>query len=1486
MLYGPLRQRDPRPASRRRIALVTVTAVTASLLSGVAPAFAAPANLAPFGIATASSSENAGVGPEKAIDGDPATRWSSSWSDPQSLTVDLGSAAKVSGVTLLWEAAHASRYVVETSTDGAAWTTVHDETAGNGGTDEITGLDATARYVRLTGTARATEYGYSLFEFQVLGEFSTQAVSLTAGSARLAENGTVAVPARLNKASDQEVSVAYATADGTAVAGADYRAATGRLTFPPGSTEQTITLSAIDDGVHEPAKNFTLALSEPAPAGTLVGPRGQATVTVVDNDPLPYDGKTLTVADFQTGVPAEIAVLGADPPALSTVAATDRPGAGTGNEALQVTYDINTDGGVAHTFGAAQNWTAYDGLAFWLKGTGSGRKLSIELKDGGTDAGHSELFDLAITDDVAGWKRVEAPFKRFKRRASQPAGAPTDGKVDRVAVWGYAVHLPVGAGTLLVDQVEAYEQLLIVDRFEGEVPFTQPPGPGLFTFGSDADDNPRLSLKEAAHPGSAPGNKVLHADYDISGWGGIVHNISFDTEPRDWSAFEGIRFWWYGQNTAPLPPGSGPRIFFEVKDGGANAEASELWNTSFTDDFQGWTLITIPFAQLRYRGDYQPVGGIDRILTLNETWGYAFSLPGGQPGQLDLDAFEVYGVAPEVPKARVATDRPVYPVKEGETATLRVVLTTTSGKPLEEPVTVSYATGEGTATAGKDYAATSGKVTFAAGAENGAAQEFAVLSLRDKSAETGESIPIRLESDGAAITDDLPTVVIGAHGLPYLDRRLPVQKRVKDLLARMTLDEKIGQMTQAERNVLQTQDDIATAYLGSLLSGGGSVPTPNTPKAWADMVDGYQLRAQQTRLQIPLIYGVDAVHGHNNVVGATLFPHNLGLGATRDPNIVGRTGKVTATEVRSTGVPWDFSPCLCVARDERWGRTYESYSEDPALVTQLASIVSDMQGRNLAANDSVLATAKHYVGDGGTTYGSSTTGNYKIDQGVTEVTRQELEAIHLRPFVEAVKRDVGTVMPSYSSVDYLGDQAGPVKMHAHAELINGVLKKKLGFQGFVISDWQAIDQIPGDYASDVRTSINGGLDMIMVPTQYSQFEQALKAEVQAGRVSQARIDDAVGRILRQKFRLGLFDKPYADRTHLADVGSAAHRAVAREAAAKSQVLLKNTGNLLPLRRDAKLYVAGGNADDLGNQAGGWSISWQGSSGAITTGTTILGGIRAVAPGATVTHSRDASAPLEGHDVGVVVVGETPYAEGVGDVGVGGRTLDLTAADQAAVDKVCAAMKCVVLVVSGRPLILGDQLAKAHALVASWLPGSEGTGVADVLFGARPFTGRLPITWPKSLAQVPINVGDRTYDPLYPYGWGLRTDPARSRLQAVRNELAQVRGDFVTALAVFFLDQALRSANWNADGSVRNAAAVFGSLRVVASVLTVAKKDTVAQNDAVASVARDVAQAAIERGGAPAASRTAALTAGADQALASGRTGTAVEQLYRAYRLAG
>ncbi|MDR6321414.1 beta-glucosidase [Actinoplanes couchii] len=583
-------------------------------------------------------------------------------------------------------------------------------------------------------------------------------------------------------------------------------------------------------------------------------------------------------------------------------------------------------------------------------------------------------------------------------------------------------------------------------------------------------------------------------------------------------------------------------------------------------------------------------------------------------------------------------------------------------------------------------------------------------------------------------------------------------------------------MTQAERKAADPTT-VTELRLGSVLSGGGSAPTPNTPQAWVDMINDLQRAALATPLKIPLIYGVDAVHGHNNVHGATVFPHNVGLGASRDPALVESVYRATAAELRATGIGWDFAPCLCVSRDERWGRAFESFGEDPALVTRLGGAAVDGLEKN-----GVVATVKHFAGDGHTGYGTGDHG-YAIDQGVTLTNRADFARIDLSPYVAAVTaHGARSVMPSFSRVDWTEDGPGnPIPMHANRELLTGYLKGSLGFGGFVITDWEGVQQLPStDPAgtpkptpSQVRTGVNAGIDMFMEPNTAPVLQQNLTAEVTAGRVPMSRIDDAVRRILTVKFELGLFENPYVT---LGPVGTPEHRTLAREAVAKSQVLLKNAGDTLPLAADRKIYVAGRSADDIGNQAGGWTMDWQGANGDIIPGTTVLEAIRATAPD--VTFSADASTPVGAADVGVVVVGETPYAEWFGDVGGPvltygtpeqrePKSLTLQPEDRKVVTKVCAAVpRCVVLLISGRPQVLtAGQLGSIDALVASWLPGSEGDGVADVLFGRTPFTGKLSMSWPGTVTQVPINVGDKTYKPLFPYGWGLHTTTPTSTARA-------------------------------------------------------------------------------------------------------------------------
>jgi len=572
----------------------------------------------------------------------------------------------------------------------------------------------------------------------------------------------------------------------------------------------------------------------------------------------------------------------------------------------------------------------------------------------------------------------------------------------------------------------------------------------------------------------------------------------------------------------------------------------------------------------------------------------------------------------------------------------------------------------------------------------------------------------------------------------YLDKTETIEKRVADLLSQMTLEEKIGQMAQVELKSIDQKKTVISKYLmGSVLTAGGSYSDTNTVESFAKWYDSVQFYGNQTPHAIPVLFGIDAVHGHNNVVDAVLFPHNIGLGCTRDTNLVEEVSRITALEMKATGIHWNFAPCVAVARNEKWGRTYEAFSENTDLVTAMgAAAVRGYQGDTLSDEKSVLACAKHFIADGGTDNGTNM-GNAIIDE-------EELRRVHLPPYIRAIEEGVGTVMASFSSWNN-------VKCHGNKFLLTDVLKNELGFEGFVVSDWGGVDQVSGNYRTALKIAINAGVDMVMLPYKYDRYWNDMIDLVDSSEISMARIDDAVSRILTQKFKMGLFENSERNITLVDSVGTANHRAVAREAVRKSVVLLENNNAALPLKKDATIAVIGKNADDLGYQCGGWSISWQGSSGDITTGTTILEGMQEVAPDANIVYSVDGSNIPEGA-IGVVVIGETPYAESNGD----SKTIDFSSEDVAAIRAAYnACEKVVCVIVSGRPLILDQIKPYAHAIVAAWLPGTEGQGVADVLFGDYMPSGELSFSWPKSLDQLPINVGDEDYDPLYEYGYGLK-----------------------------------------------------------------------------------------------------------------------------------
>jgi beta-glucosidase len=567
------------------------------------------------------------------------------------------------------------------------------------------------------------------------------------------------------------------------------------------------------------------------------------------------------------------------------------------------------------------------------------------------------------------------------------------------------------------------------------------------------------------------------------------------------------------------------------------------------------------------------------------------------------------------------------------------------------------------------------------------------------------------------------------------------ERKAYALLSQMTLDEKIGQMTQIDLAALKDKNDLTRLFVGSMLSGGGSDPADNSPQTWKRTCDELQTYALKTRLRIPLLYGVDAVHGHNNIEGAVIFPHNIGLGATHDPDLVERAAKITAREIAGTGIHWAFAPCVATAQDIRWGRTYESFSDSPELAGEMgAEAVEGLQSK-LPGGFRVLACAKHFAGDGGTEGG--------VDQGNNVYDEPAFRRLFVAPYVPSIKEDVGSIMVSYNS--WKGQ-----KLHGHKYLLTDVLKAELGFKGFLISDWAAIDQLPGDYRSDIETSINAGLDMVMIPNgpgkenNYVEFVTLLKQLVADGKVSQARIDDAVRRILRAKFQIGLFDHPFASPALLGEIGSAKHRKVARECVRESLVLLKNENSAVPLSRKVKhLAVVGKAADDLGIQCGGWTIDWQGKTGAVTPGgTTILAAIRKAVPAAQVTYSPDAT-NLQGAEAIVVVVGEQPYAEMKGDR----QDLTLPAEDQALITKAGqAGAPVITILLSGRPLVLGAALEHSRALFAAWLPGTEGDGVADVLFGYYKPSGKLPRHWPRDNNQ--LTSGKFTEPPQFPAGFGL------------------------------------------------------------------------------------------------------------------------------------
>lgn len=587
---------------------------------------------------------------------------------------------------------------------------------------------------------------------------------------------------------------------------------------------------------------------------------------------------------------------------------------------------------------------------------------------------------------------------------------------------------------------------------------------------------------------------------------------------------------------------------------------------------------------------------------------------------------------------------------------------------------------------------------------------------------------------------------------------------VDGLLAKLTIEEKVGQVIQADISQIKPED-LKTYPLGSILGGGSSppigAPDRSPQKPWVDTARAFREGAAQRQggTPIPLMFGMDAVHGNNNVVGATLFPHNIALGAARDPELIRRIGKATALETSAAGFDWAFGPTLAVPRDDRWGRTYEGYSEDPAIVRAYAGqMILGLQGAvsqgGVIQQGHVAASAKHFLGDGGTENGH--------DQGDTKVTEGELIRLHAQGYVPAINAGTLTIMASFNSWN-------GTKMHGNKSLLTDVLKGKMGFDGFVVGDWNGHGQVTGCKPTDCPQSLNAGLDMFMAPDSWKALFANTLAEVKSGVIPMARLDDAVRRILRVKAKMGLFQaaRPYEGREGV--IGAPEHRAVAREAVRKSLVLLKNNG-VLPVKASANVLVAGSGADDIGKQSGGWTLSWQGTGNTnadFPNAESIWSGVKTAveAGGGKAILAVDGAFSAK-PDVAIVVFGENPYAEGVGDLKTTLEYQPGAKTDLVLLKSLKAkGVPVVAVFLSGRPLWVNPELNASDAFVAAWLPGSEGGGIADVLIGDKAgkprhdFHGKLSFSWPKTAAQFTLNKGDPstgkgTYDPLFAYGYGL------------------------------------------------------------------------------------------------------------------------------------
>ncbi|MGL1936358.1 MAG: glycoside hydrolase family 3 C-terminal domain-containing protein [Fibrobacterales bacterium] len=1323
--------------------------------------------------ATSSTNEGSNYTASKTVDGDATTRWSSDFSDPQWITIDLEAQYQIKSITLDWETAASKAYEIEVSDDNTTWTSIYSTLNGNGGTDNLS-VNGLGRYIRLTGTSRTTEWGHSLFAFDVYGlpGVTYDLTVTTVGNGTVTPNqgsfvegetvGLTATPASGSRFVEwtgdlvgtninttiimddhKNITALFEEIPTYLVEYSSIGTGSGSITssisgplFEEGAIV-TFTASATSDsrfiqwsdGVTDPIKTITISAPLTLTAEFMAIPRytlttntsglgtGSVEISPVQSDYIEgalvslhasaaigsrfveWQGAlTSTQVDAQLTMSSDKEVTAIFEPIPTYTITTSTTGSGT--IALSPVGGIYNEGDIITLTAEPTHFWQLDSWGGALSGSDLTHTITI-TSDLVVSAAFSEIPNQAPIAD-AGSDQFAYPQNLITldgSNSSDPDFRPNPLSYTWSQISGPTIELSDISAvnpTFTPTDIATYTFALIVS--DGDLP--SPADQVVITIEEEVTEELIFAVNAGGSLFTDDNGIVYEADNNYSG-GKTASTTKAISGTQNDNLYQTER---WGASTYAIPATPGEyRIEFLFAETYWTASNKRVFDISAEGNTVINNLDIVNEVGTLTRYDIT----VEDIVVTDGTLSIEFH--NASVDQPKISAFRVYKTA-DIFYGGFSVDT------EFGSAPLAVQFTDQSS---DKTISWAWDFGDGTTSIVQNP-----QHTYSA---NGV---FSVsLTITNVHGET---------------------VVVTKNDLIEISDVNPYEAQADALISQMSLEEKIGQMIQVEYPSV-SHSEIRDYGIGSILGGGSWVPGNNTVTDWSNTIDGAQDAAINSRLGIPMVFAADMVHGHAKLYGATVLPHNIGLGATNNPELVYEMGRITKVEGLAAGVPWNFAPCVAVVRDERWGRTNEGFGETPDINSRMGDMqILGMQGDDGSWEIDMAPSIKHYLGDGGTAWGSSESG--RINPGVAYLNDAEIRSIHLPPYESAVDLDVASVMISYSS--WHNTETGVERpTHLDGYLINDILKGELGFKGVVLSDWDGISRAGDGYTAwTVADGINAGIDMVMVPSAWKTFRSALIQAHSNGWVSMSRINDAVKRILMMKYRLGLFENPWVKRELHSQVGNSAHRDLARQAVRESLVLLKNENNALPISKNEKVVVVGPWASRIGAQSGGWTIDWQGDIDHNIIGTSIYDGINQL--GNNVWYDEYGN-NLADADVVVVVVGESPYAESQGDHTDGSSSVYLSQNPHAdLVGKVAnSGKKVVTVLLSGRPMIINPEYNASDAFVAAWLPGSEGLGVAEVLFGDYNFSGTLPHSWPESYSQIPINLGDGQ-TPKFIYGYGL------------------------------------------------------------------------------------------------------------------------------------